>query len=231
MKRTYIMQKQESIDLTPITPTELTDSVGTVVQSYTYSSFGKIESQLDPGFVQPYTFTAREFDAETGLHFYRGRYYEAHIGRFLSEDRLNIATVQLPADLLPESLVQTIQSITRPTAGGGSSAIPAILSGGTAAFHPYVYVVNNPIIYKDPHGWLRFCVIKCKFKRAAVFFSCAVRASARRRGGPNDVPGGCSTRACRETMKDEVNISCPRDADRTEKLCLERECSKSCPAR
>jgi len=69
---------------------ELTDSNGTVVQSYTYSSFGKIESQLDPTFVQPYTFTAREFDSETGLYYYRDRYYDAKTGRFLSEDPLGI---------------------------------------------------------------------------------------------------------------------------------------------
>jgi len=42
--------------------TELTDTTGTAVQSYTYSSFGKIESQLDPNFIQPYTFIARELD-------------------------------------------------------------------------------------------------------------------------------------------------------------------------
>jgi len=66
--------------------TELTDSIGTVAQAYTYSSFGKIESQLDPNFVQPYTFTARELDPETGLYHYRTRMYDSLIGRFLHED-------------------------------------------------------------------------------------------------------------------------------------------------
>ena len=66
--------------------TEITDSLGALKQRYTYSSFGKIESTLDPNFIQPYTFTAREFDPETGLHFYRARYYDPGIGRFLQED-------------------------------------------------------------------------------------------------------------------------------------------------
>ena len=42
--------------------TEITNQSGAVVQRYAYSSFGKIESQLDANFVQPYTFTARELD-------------------------------------------------------------------------------------------------------------------------------------------------------------------------
>ena len=65
---------------------DLTDGSAAAVQSYTYSSFGKIESQLDPNFVQPYTYTAREFDPETGLYFYRARYYDPSLGRFLQED-------------------------------------------------------------------------------------------------------------------------------------------------
>lgn len=68
--------------------TELTDTAGTVAQRYTYSSFGKIESQLDPTFIQPYTFTAREFDPETGLYYYRARYYDPSTGRFNTEDPL-----------------------------------------------------------------------------------------------------------------------------------------------
>jgi len=71
--------------------TEMTNSVGTVTQSYTYSSFGKIESQLDSTFFQPYTFTAREFDSETALYHYRARAYDPLIGRFLQEDPIGFA--------------------------------------------------------------------------------------------------------------------------------------------
>jgi RHS repeat-associated protein len=66
--------------------TELTNQSGTVVQRYSYSSFGKIESQLDLNFVQPYAFTARDFDSETGLYYFRARYYDSISGRFLEED-------------------------------------------------------------------------------------------------------------------------------------------------
>lgn len=36
--------------------------------------------------MNPFRFTAREFDAETGLSYYRARYYDPTTGRFLSED-------------------------------------------------------------------------------------------------------------------------------------------------
>jgi RHS repeat-associated protein len=36
----------------------------------------------------PFRYTARELDSETGLYYYRARYYEPSIGRFLSEDPL-----------------------------------------------------------------------------------------------------------------------------------------------
>jgi RHS repeat-associated protein len=34
----------------------------------------------------PYLFTGRRFDLETGLYYYRARYYNPHIGRFLQTD-------------------------------------------------------------------------------------------------------------------------------------------------
>jgi RHS repeat-associated protein len=66
--------------------TEITNQSGTAVQRYTYSSFGEIESQLDPNFISSYTFTSREFDPETGLYHYRYRQYDWRTGRFTSED-------------------------------------------------------------------------------------------------------------------------------------------------
>ena len=65
---------------------DITNQFGTVVQRYTYSSFGKIEFQLDANLLQPYTYTSRELDVEAGLYHYRARTYDAAIGRFLQED-------------------------------------------------------------------------------------------------------------------------------------------------
>jgi len=78
---------------------EITNQSGAVVQRYTYSSFGKIESQLDLNFVQPYAFTGREIDPETGLYFYRERSFDPNTGRFLQEDPLGILTEELESGL------------------------------------------------------------------------------------------------------------------------------------
>ena len=37
-------------------------------------------------YANPYLYTGREYDAETGLYHYRHRYYHAELGRFLSRD-------------------------------------------------------------------------------------------------------------------------------------------------
>ncbi len=71
--------------------TEITDAAGVLKQQYTYSSFGKIESQLDPTFIQPYTFTSREFDPETGFYHYRRRDLDPNTGRFQQPDPITFA--------------------------------------------------------------------------------------------------------------------------------------------
>ena len=65
--------------------TDLTDTTGAVTQSYVYDSFGNIVRQ-NGTLINPYTYTGREFDLESGLFYYRARYYDPRIGRFLSED-------------------------------------------------------------------------------------------------------------------------------------------------
>ena len=65
--------------------THLTDSSGTVANSYVYDSYGRRLSVAE-SVIQPYSYTGREFDVESDLYFYRARYYDPDLGRFLSED-------------------------------------------------------------------------------------------------------------------------------------------------
>jgi RHS repeat-associated protein len=65
--------------------TSLTDGVGTVAASYVYDSFGNLASST--GYLtNSFRYTAREFDSETDLYYYRARYFAPGVGRFLSED-------------------------------------------------------------------------------------------------------------------------------------------------
>ncbi|MEG3863740.1 RHS repeat domain-containing protein, partial [Microcoleus sp. herbarium12] len=59
---------------------------GSVANHVVYGSFGQVVSQSNAAFGSRYGFTGREFDAETGLSYYRSRYYSAGMGRFIGED-------------------------------------------------------------------------------------------------------------------------------------------------
>jgi RHS repeat-associated protein len=64
----------------------LSNSYGNSCQSYQYSVYGQVAAS-DPNFLaNPYMFTGRRFDIETGLYYYRARYYNPHIGRFMQTD-------------------------------------------------------------------------------------------------------------------------------------------------
>jgi RHS repeat-associated protein len=67
--------------------TSLSTSTGGVSDTFVYDSYGNVTSSTG-SFSQPFRYTGREWDTETGLYFYRARYYDATAGRFLSEDPL-----------------------------------------------------------------------------------------------------------------------------------------------
>ena len=72
----------------------LTDASGTVINSYDYESYGRFETRIE-GIVQPYAFTAREFDEESNYYYYRSRYYDPFSGRFVSADPLGFSAGDL----------------------------------------------------------------------------------------------------------------------------------------
>ena len=63
----------------------LTNASGNTVQTYDYSVYGRVGA-LDASHPNRLMFTGREFDKETGLYYYRARYYKPEIGRFLQAD-------------------------------------------------------------------------------------------------------------------------------------------------
>ncbi len=65
--------------------TSVSNPSGTNIATYSYDSFGKALS-LSEGLDNPFDYTGRELDQGTGLYYYRARYYDPVLGRFVSED-------------------------------------------------------------------------------------------------------------------------------------------------
>ena len=83
----------------------LTDANGAVVERYGYNPYGKMVISTAKGtdnlwltaddtYVSsssvgnPFTYTGRRYDPETGLYYYRARYFDADLGRFVGRDPL-----------------------------------------------------------------------------------------------------------------------------------------------
>jgi RHS repeat-associated protein len=67
------------------TVTSIYDSTAVLANSYIYSSFGFLAAS-NIALINSFQFAGREYDSETGLYYYRARYYDQNDGRFLSED-------------------------------------------------------------------------------------------------------------------------------------------------
>ncbi|MCK9477205.1 MAG: RHS repeat-associated core domain-containing protein [Candidatus Muirbacterium halophilum] len=86
-----------------------------------YRAYGEEEKESISGF----GFTSREYDEITGLYYYRSRYYDPTIGRFLQKDKYNEA--------------------------GLLSNDPSVVYN-PSQLNNYAYVANNPVNYVDPNG-------------------------------------------------------------------------------
>jgi RHS repeat-associated protein len=76
------------------TPQELTDYSGDIIWAARYAAYGRLtrlnrdtHQVLD----QPLRFQGQYFDAETGLHYNRHRYYNPDVGRYLTPDPSKLA--------------------------------------------------------------------------------------------------------------------------------------------
>lgn len=64
----------------------LTNTSGNIVESYTYSPYGEVSMPSSLG--NPYLYTGREYDKDIGIYYYRTRYYDQELGRFLQTDQI-----------------------------------------------------------------------------------------------------------------------------------------------
>jgi RHS repeat-associated protein len=67
---------------------DVIDSNGVVLNHISYDSFGNVTSETNPDVDIRYGYAGRERDEETGLDYYRSRYYDPTNGRFINEDTI-----------------------------------------------------------------------------------------------------------------------------------------------
>jgi len=140
----------------------LTDQRGRVVQSYEYSSFGRMTAK--GGEVkQPYGFTGREWDKEIGLYYYRARFYDPKAGRFISKDPIgfNGGDVNLYRYVGSNPINNTdptgliVQKCFRPLRNAFTNYHQYLVVDGV----PYGYFQDSTVRRTDPlSGWGVHCV-------------------------------------------------------------------------
>jgi RHS repeat-associated protein len=67
--------------------TALTNTSGVLVERETYDAYGNSNASANTR----YGYTGRERDSLTGLMYYRARWYDAQVGRFISEDPIGLS--------------------------------------------------------------------------------------------------------------------------------------------
>jgi RHS repeat-associated protein len=143
--------------------TNLLNSTNTLTENYTYDIYGAVSSSFS-GVGNPYYFTGRRFDSETGLYYYRARMYDPGIGRFLQRDPLTWAPND-PRLLFLSSLNDKVHSFSAIDSNNYqflslsqffSQFLIYGLSSHFQLIHPYTYSLNNPANLTDPTGEFGF---------------------------------------------------------------------------
>lgn len=75
----------------------VSDTTGTIKERYKYGEYGKLNVYDSQGnelskskLSNPITYTGQRYDDETGLYYYKNRYYSSELGRFLTKDPLSM---------------------------------------------------------------------------------------------------------------------------------------------
>lgn len=112
----------------------ITGGTGSISTTYAYDPFGKI-TQTGIS-TNPFQYTGRENDG-TGLMYFRARYYSPALQRFISEDPIFKNN--------NEKCNLTIRSQNK-------IALLQLGSKNPLYLNAYTYVLDNPILLKDPSG-------------------------------------------------------------------------------
>jgi len=100
----------------------VTDSLGNVLREESRFPYGLERNVSDSSVTADYVYTGKEYDTETGLIYFGGRYYAPELGRWITPDPLFLEK-------------EPMKVVERPLSS-----------------NLYAYVRNNPMTYIDPTG-------------------------------------------------------------------------------
>ncbi len=128
------------------TPQKMVDSSGTVVWSAEHKAFGEAIVNGDGSLVvNNFRFPGQYYDTENGLYYNMYRYYNKNIGRYLTQDPLNITAIQLIRQNQNNDFIFSI---------GNLFYQYALMSPHVQ--NVYTYSINNPVKFTDSSGAIVF---------------------------------------------------------------------------
>jgi RHS repeat-associated protein len=125
-----VLARTDAVDTLHYLADALGSSVGLITETgalnttYTYEPFGR--TAVDGPALNPFQYTGREHDG-TGLYYYRERYHDPRLGRFINEDPIGLASRST-------NLYAYVDSV------------------GKVQTNLYEYADSSPINYVDPLG-------------------------------------------------------------------------------
>jgi RHS repeat-associated protein len=158
----------------------LTDTNKNIVEEYPYDVYGRVYTdytrstlRTSSGVANPYFFTGRRLDFETGTYDYRARYYDPWQGRFMQRDPYYIGRVA------PLILKMPSSNLYHYVANNPVDRVDPL--GLVYRDRPLIFELDNcEEACTDEFGFLDFiCILSCMF------------------GGGADAPsGGCTISEC-----------------------------------
>jgi RHS repeat-associated protein len=132
----------------------ITDSTGSVVQTYQTDEFG-IPVSTNGTSLQPLGFTGEQYDGEDGLVYLRARTYDPNIGRFVQRDKLAGTTLN-PQSANRFSYVANNPITFVDSSGLSPNSSKILRVSDFPVFHPGVFgLSDSPPASQTAGGWLR----------------------------------------------------------------------------